>query len=60
MKCNQLNYVTAPDKRILNDGDVLPKKQGMVDGHSYCGGGVWVWRGLGVEGCPTVVSFHIV
>ena len=27
--------MTAPDKRILNDGDVLPKKQGMVDGHSY-------------------------
>ena len=27
--------VTAPDERILKDGDVLPKKQGMVDGHSH-------------------------
>ena len=27
--------VAAPDERILKDGDVLPKKQGMVDGHSH-------------------------
>ena len=26
--------VAAPDERILKDGDVLLKKQGMVDGHS--------------------------
>ena len=27
--------MTAPDERILNDGDVLPKKQGKVDGHNH-------------------------
>ena len=27
--------MAAPDERILKDGDVIPKKQGMVDGHKY-------------------------
>ena len=27
--------VASPDERFLKDGDVLPKKQGMVDGHSH-------------------------
>ena len=27
--------VAAPDERILKDGGVLPKTQGMVDGHNH-------------------------
>ena len=32
---SQSNRVTAPDERILSNGDVLPKQQGKVDGHSH-------------------------
>ena len=30
-----IHCVAAPDERILKDGNVLPKKQGSVDGYSH-------------------------